>query len=82
MSAACKSCGAPIRWVEMKSGKTMPLNIAPVDDGNVVILRDLAIVLSEGERAEELQMPPAFRRPLYRSHFSTCPNAEQWRQPK
>ena len=28
--AKCRSCGAPLKWVEMASGKKMPLNEKPV----------------------------------------------------
>lgn len=28
--AKCKACGAPILWVEMASGKKMPLDARPV----------------------------------------------------
>lgn len=27
----CKSCGSPIRWIKMRSGKYMPCDIKPVD---------------------------------------------------
>jgi hypothetical protein len=50
----------------------MPLDPEPSEEGNVVILGELARVLAAGETGE----------PRFLSHFATCPNAAQHRKPK
>lgn len=76
--ARCTSCQAPIFWaVSASTGKTMPIDAAPTADGNIVIEAGRAKVLGAIERAA---LPPGTNR--YRSHFSTCPHAGQWRSPR
>jgi hypothetical protein len=72
MAATCRSCRAPVRWVETTSGKRMPLdpeNTWPY--GNVIILHE--------DVAKVLGMPPS-QGPSYTSHFATCPNASTHRR--
>lgn len=77
----CRSCRAPIMWVTLPSGKAMPVDAAPSDDGNVAMLSaGNAIILTAGELSEERSMPEPLRRKLYRSHFATCPDAAQFRR--
>lgn len=56
----------------------MPVDIEPTDDGNIVLANVdgtlTALVVSERDK-----------RPHYRAHFATCPDAADWRrrqQPK
>jgi hypothetical protein len=84
MSDTCRSCDAPVLWVETSAGRKMPLDPEPVEDGNVVItaeaplgLRTEAVVLTKADLA---QIHPDRLR--YRSHFSTCPHADQHRRPR
>lgn len=77
MNAACRSCGAPIRWVTTTGRKPMPLDVDPHPDGTVVPAHDPArpgIVV-----AQVLPAPPTDR-PAWRPHFATRPNADQHRQ--
>lgn len=88
MAAHCRSCAAPIVWVMTLSGKRMPVDAAPVGDGNVVIAMGdpkanpptfFGIQLSgltELARAEAVKAGV----PLRKSHFATCPNAEAHRR--
>jgi hypothetical protein len=76
----CRSCGAEIRWVHTVSGATMPLDYHPVPDGNIVAVlpapegtEPLARVLGKDDPRPEGQ-------PLFKSHFATCPNANQHRR--
>jgi len=74
-TATCKSCGASIVWATSMQGKPMCVDADPCEGGNVVLSgteRNLVFrVLKKGERAVgEL---------VYRSHFSTCPNAVRHR---
>lgn len=69
----CRACGAPILWVKSVKGRTMPLNVAPVEDGNVTLDKDgVATVHPPGTMFYEDEV-------RYTSHFSTCPNADEFR---
>jgi len=75
----CKSCGAPIYWATSEaSGKRHPVDVEPVEDGNVLLsLRGgtglVARVLKKGEEVED-------GRNRYTSHFATCPQSKTWRK--
>jgi hypothetical protein len=66
--AKCNSCGADIIWVKTAKGKSMPLDPSS-PDGTFVIEDGVAI-----------SAPNDGRRPLHKSHFSSCPNAAQHRK--
>lgn len=75
--ATCNSCGAEIRWaLTAKNGKRMPVDVKPVDDGNLVVEYrnggDEARPATDADRR--------VKRPLFKSHFATCPQAQKWRQ--
>lgn len=76
--SVCRSCEAPIRWVETVKGRPMPLDAEPVADGNVTIE-------TSGERRGPVAVvhgksdPVPDGTPAYRSHFSTCPFASKHR---
>jgi hypothetical protein len=71
----CKSCGAPVLWAKMPSGKIMPLDLEPCPEGNVRLYPGgKAVVL----RAAEVAMAAP---PLYRSHFATCPDGAKHKNP-
>ena len=66
-TSTCRGCGEQIYWVEMVSGKKMPINIKPqkfvkVEPRGFV---DVGFV-EEG----------------FTSHFTTCPKATAFRQKK
>ena len=70
----CKSCGAKIDWYTVAAtGKRMPLDPGPTPDGNVRVdvVRNVVTVVAVGSHT-----------PLYRSHFSTCPDAGRHRRPR
>lgn len=71
--ANCKSCGEPVAWVTMQSGKKMPLDPLPQEDGNIEIVGATGRVVprSEAERREGM---------LYRSHYASCPDASKHRR--
>ena len=79
MSAACKSCGAPVVWTVTHNGKAMPVDADPVENGNIVLRRDGETVVAEYPGREH---PSLFEapRPRYVSHFATCPERDQWRK--
>ena len=81
MASTCKSCGAPIIWVQTPAGKWMPLDegLVPyrqndsgkssvVDDHGVVIRCD---IVTDGSIPTGLARVP---------HWSTCPNADKHRR--
>lgn len=74
----CRSCGARIRWVvSAATGKRMPLDYAPHREGTIVPAHDPArpgVIV-----ARVLPEPPADG-DAWRSHFATCPHADQHRR--
>ena len=76
---ACRSCGAPVTWATTVNRRRMPVDADPVPDGNLVLAYPspgappLAVVVDPD--APMIDDPPR-----YRSHFSTCPNADQHRK--
>jgi len=76
----CRSCGAEIRWVLTERGKRMPLDPEPYhgdSPAGLFVLRGhdqlvpTAIAAPAGAFEEE---------PHFRSHFASCPHAEQHRR--
>jgi len=76
MAATCRTCKAPVVWVEMAStGKRNPLDAEPRDDGNVMIRADgKAVVVPQWSGM------PDWPTERYVSHFSTCPDANSFRR--
>lgn len=71
MSAVCSSCGAPIRWALSEKSKRIPLDAAPVEDGNIILEDGIARYITLTDAVPFL---------LYKSHFATCVNADQHRK--
>jgi len=90
--ARCRSCGMPIVWAITDTGRRMPVDTLPVRPALIPEARDGNLVLwfevNEGGRptspqnvsfaTEEQKRDPNV--PLWRSHFSTCPQASQHRR--
>lgn len=80
MAATCKSCGAPIIWIESPKGKWIPC-----DEGLIPYKQDRsgkeAIVTQRGEiircRLTFDGDPTGMGR---MTHWATCPNANQHRR--
>ena len=73
---ACRSCGAKIIWTKTTRGAHMPVDVEPSPRGNLALTRDGDTVYSYGTTDADL----ASKRPLYLSHFATCPQRELWRE--
>jgi hypothetical protein len=82
----CRSCRAPMRWVSMTSGKRNPLDVEPHPNGNVLLVEHtndagevwrLGVVLHNPDLLDELR---ELNVPLYLSHFTTCPDADEHRR--
>jgi hypothetical protein len=67
-SGTCRSCGAPITWAELTSGKRMPF------DGELVTVRTQGSLLTSDRIVEVVDTD------ITPSHFQTCPQAQQWRR--
>jgi hypothetical protein len=75
--AKCRSCRATVYWVRTTAHRLMPLDPHPSEHGNVVLERGEPARVVGAEEAARLR---AEGRPLYVSHFTTCPQAAQWRR--
>lgn len=91
MADECRSCHAEIIWAHTAAGRRMPVDAKPLDreppnDGGVFVLlrtngeAPLALPLV-GLTALSLESATRAKVPLFVSHFSTCPNADEWRKP-
>lgn len=76
----CRSCGQRIRFIRMKSGKSMPVDerlvnykLASGGQDRIVTPAGEVVVCNTGVDANE---DDGFG---YVSHFATCPNARQHR---
>ena len=77
----CRSCDAPIAWGLTAKGKRLPLDPAPSENGNVAASLSDSGILDVGvpdRRQRDAMLCTG--RPLYLSHFVTCPNAKEWRK--
>lgn len=72
----CSTCRAEITWVKTAAGKSMPLDAEPTEDGNVVLVNGLAVVL-HARGAEGVAAVGATR---YTPHWATCPQSAQHRR--
>lgn len=74
----CRSCGAPIEFVQLLSGKWMPvegptIEISEAEVGDVLITRGGNVI-----KVTEINRRSSFRGRV--SHFASCPNADQHRK--
>ncbi len=69
----CYSCGAMMIWLRTINGARIPLDAEPTADGNAVIRDGVVRFVSQ-----TFQPDPGERR--YKSHFATCPYANQHRR--
>ncbi len=63
-----RSCGAEILWVQLASGKRMPLDLKNMEQRFIV-----------SGTTEPMQ---GSSRRTYLSHFAVCPNADEHRRPR
>jgi hypothetical protein len=74
MASTCRGCGADILWAKSARGSAIPLDAEPGPSGTMVLEGDGPVAVNVG--------PPTLfdRRPRYVSHFSTCPQAAEFRR--
>lgn len=74
----CKTCGGEVLFAQTISGKSMPIDAAPVKHGNIALEETdtglVAHVLSPKALANAAER--------YISHFATCREAAQHRRPR
>lgn len=79
----CDSCGAEIFFaVNSTTGRRMPIDAYPLDDGNVVVHGDPQSVAGRLELSATVLGPleaHGHDGELYKSHFATCPDADAWK---
>lgn len=76
----CRSCGADIKWIELSSGKKMPVDSEAVswdeaEEGMALVSEDGDVQKSAGNLIDDDRL-------WYVSHFATCPQANKWRKEK
>jgi hypothetical protein len=69
--SVCRSCQAPIRWEMTDSGKRIPLDPEPVENGNLRFDDHVHVIVTA--YADDPM-------PRYLSHFATCRDADAWRK--
>lgn len=74
--ATCKSCNAEIEWVETMHGRAMPLDVGPAP---ALATRGIFAVVAGKARTYTPEDARLVRERRV-SHFSTCPNADEWRK--
>lgn len=84
MGANCKSCSAEIRWAVTVNGKKIPIDWAPVANGNITLseregLPPIAVMVTAQGDAFLPALQPSAEAPRYVSHFATCPAAAAYR---
>jgi hypothetical protein len=78
-SGKCRSCGVMIHFAKSyTTGKLMPMQ--PDDVGEWTIENGVAKHVGPVPAQLEIGAPAPVQR--WTSHFSVCPQAEQWRQPR
>lgn len=77
--ATCRFCGARITWFQTLTGRRIPVDEDPVENGNIVVVarveKFLCRVFKNSQTAQAI-MPGE---PRYVSHLTTCREAEKWR---
>lgn len=73
--ARCRSCNAPIIWATTENGRKIPLDEEPAERPTGLFR------LEPIEGSNDQRAVSAVGEPVYLSHFSTCPNADQHRKP-
>lgn len=75
VSSQCRSCHAPIVWAITNTGRRMPVDAEPAENGTLVLYESTP---------GEVHVAPASEHPTivdrHVSHFATCPNAAQHRR--
>ena len=82
-TTTCRGCGKPIAFIKTKNGKSIPVDPEPLTfipelDYDKFVLMDGTV--QRGQAAEETVK--AETQTGYRSHWATCPAADDFRRKK
>lgn len=94
MSTHCRSCNAPILWATTEKGKAMPLDIEPVENGDIrleersvaaygggtIVREQIVLTAVYAANADSEQERSLGDVPRYVSHFATCEFADHHRK--
>ena len=72
----CRSCGAEIKWIKMRSGKSMPVDPELYTFAKFSETPD-TFITSSGETVKGI---PAIIMKGYIPHWATCPKADEFRR--
>lgn len=77
----CSACGSHMIWAISPSGARSPIDYAPSETGNVLLLSptDLGQVLAVVLSKDGLDLARSRGLHLRTSHWATCPNADEFR---
>lgn len=82
--STCRSCKALIEWAVTDNGRKMPLDLGWHADGRLVVVGrkggDPLVVSLNGDQLLRLHVADGVELALRRSHFATCPDADQHRR--
>jgi len=78
--AKCKACGAQIMWIQMASGKMMPVDVQKIPYRTDVPGRGSVTLVTPEGRVVSGNMDLDSDKYGYVSHFSTCPGADEMRR--
>lgn len=78
----CSACGSHMIWAISPAGARSPIDYAPSEKGNVLLLSptDLGQVLAVVLTKDGLDLARERGIPLRLNHFASCPNAEEFRR--
>lgn len=77
--ARCESCGAEIWWAHTSNGEWMPVDAAPVENGNLWLERDEQAQIVRVHYASKARPRPEGKR-AFCAHFVTCTHASHHRK--
>jgi len=84
----CRSCNAPIVWARTTNGKAIPVDAEDMggwtsptrfDDGNLHPTGERVRATGD-QTVMVVEHVPAGTGRYYRSHFTSCPDAADWRR--
>lgn len=79
--AQCKACGAPIVWIAMQSGKSMPCDAAQIAYSADKTGKDTVITPNGETLRATINPPPEEATGIgYIPHWATCPHANKFKR--
>lgn len=81
--SACRSCRAPILWVQTEKGRMMPLDREPYTGdkpGGLFVIRRTVVDGREKVLAVAVSPDSFPGEAVYQSHFATCDRPNEWRK--